>query len=540
MEIVRRARSRQARFEWLRTRSFPWTWNRRFRCDERVGRFCLTHDADHRPPGEEPEEVRREREGLIDELELASVSLPGDGWIAGQRVRYLVEAGRHRDALSAAASCRAQPPWWCRALSGYAFLAAGLPGRAEFAFAEALRLMPPDERCRWRDISLFLKGEVRRSYRRLRCGRRGGVEARFWWLADPLWSQSGNDRRLEHLARHVIDRMQTDARSAFGVPWGADLRELLLRYGWPGRWERRPSNRVDLAADPSIVSHDPPAIRCFLPPSRLLEDPASIRSDEWSLEPPRPFSGYAPRHLAGFDTLAHQFARFRSGDSVVLVGAYDVGSDSGWVAGPVRAALMAARSEEASPAAVIDDQAPLAGALRVAFPSRSVVASLEVLSRAQRRAARARYGIPAAPRNRFVAEISDLLITRAVDPPPTSLDEAIPLARGSLRAPPGERLGLYWEVYGLSPAGEKLSVAFTLRREGRSWLRALAETVGLAGGRPAVRLEWEESTAAGEVTWRRGLSVQLPELKRGPYVLRVEVGTRGRETMAAERRLIIQ
>src|SRR2546425_3659332 len=80
--------------------------------------------------------------------------------------------------------------------------------------------MPRDERCRWTDVSLLLDGELARRYRRLPCDQRGAFEERLWWLAQPLYSLPGNDRRTEHLARATMARIEQDARSPFDMFWG--------------------------------------------------------------------------------------------------------------------------------------------------------------------------------------------------------------------------------------------------------------------------------------------------------------------------------
>ena len=69
--------------------------------------------------------------------------LPGDAWIAGQRVRYLVEAGRTNDAHPIRSTeCRATAGW-CAALAGYAAHSAEQFAAADSAFAVALAAMDP-------------------------------------------------------------------------------------------------------------------------------------------------------------------------------------------------------------------------------------------------------------------------------------------------------------------------------------------------------------------------------------------------------------
>src|SRR5437870_5020027 len=132
-------------------------------------------------------------------------------------------------ALATARACRAAP-WWCQALTGLAWHLAGDFGAADSAYRAALDAMPSDERCRWSDVAPLLDGALARRYRRLRCDERGAFEQRLWWLAQPLYSLPGNDRRTEHLARATMARIEQDARSTYDVPWSDDLREVTLRF----------------------------------------------------------------------------------------------------------------------------------------------------------------------------------------------------------------------------------------------------------------------------------------------------------------------
>src|SRR2546430_11984883 len=81
-----------------------------------IGRFCYWYDDDaepQRPPPLESEAITLARDRLLATLDTAALALPGDEWLAGQRVRYLLQSGRSADALLAARACRA-PIWWCQ------------------------------------------------------------------------------------------------------------------------------------------------------------------------------------------------------------------------------------------------------------------------------------------------------------------------------------------------------------------------------------------------------------------------------------------
>ena len=73
--------------------------------------------------------------------------IPGDRWILGQKVRYLVEAGRPQAADSTGVACaaRATVPAtksWCLALVGYTAQQFGNYQRADAAFTSALAELP--------------------------------------------------------------------------------------------------------------------------------------------------------------------------------------------------------------------------------------------------------------------------------------------------------------------------------------------------------------------------------------------------------------
>ncbi len=338
---LRAARSAQARFETIRRHS-TWTWSRGSgSCDERIGRFCLTHGDDDEDFGAlpEPKKVQQARRELLVRLDSAAARVPGDRWIAGQRVRYSTKPVVFRMPFGQRSNA-ARRGWWCFALAGYARHTAGDFAGADSAFNRALNTMPSSRRRQWTDISVLVEGGGWRAYDRAQGAERDSLEQRFWWLADPLWMIPGNELRSEHLARHVIDHLQDRSRSTEGLSWGADLREITLRYGWPVGWEReRPVSPTQTS--PSIISHYAPRSRHFAPTPRSWPiPPAWVQvngASTWSA----PARRISPS-LARFDDLEHQLATFRRGDSVLMVAAYALDADSVG-AGPVEAGLVVAR-----------------------------------------------------------------------------------------------------------------------------------------------------------------------------------------------------
>jgi hypothetical protein len=534
------ARAHQSRFERLRrSRLYRGARSPGRRCHEIVGRYCLRHGDEEREPRPESPEVKEARDELIAQLDRAARSLPGDEWIAGQRVRYLVEADRQLEAVGAARECRALAGWWCTALQGYAFHFAGEFESAESSFAAALSSMPQDERCRWTNITDLLSGGARRHYDRLTCEERAGIEARFWWLADPLHLLPANDRRTEHFARRVLDRMQQRASSPFGEPWGSDLRELLVRYGWPGRFERVSYPTARGSRRDEIVSYNPQHSLQFVPDLDPRQEVAAMRRTDWQLDTETPRSVYAPAYASSFQELDHQLALFPRGDSAIVVAAYQLIAEGPIDSASYEAALIISRDPASDPV-VAGRRGVVTGVLTAVVEAEPALLSLELMSGSDRRAARSRYGLRLAQVPTGLLALSDLLLLEGVDTLPDSLAAAVRLARPLERARPGERLGVYWEVFGLGLPAEELSVSLTLVVEGGSWLRKTAEWLGLASRRKPLTLAWQEAVPSSTAVLARSLAIDLPDdLEPGEYILTLQVTPFGRETLTSSRSIEI-
>jgi hypothetical protein len=161
-------------------------------------------------------QIYTERDSLLRTLANVARRIPGDGWVTGQRVYYLVSANRYLEALRALGECGAEPAW-CELLAGYTHFRGGRTEAAGVAFTNALNLLTPESRCDWRDIGMLLSSaELRAAYAGFVCGtpERRQFEDRFWWLSDPSWLVEGNDRESAHYARVVESKLGFDWFSA--------------------------------------------------------------------------------------------------------------------------------------------------------------------------------------------------------------------------------------------------------------------------------------------------------------------------------------
>ncbi|HEU5260271.1 MAG TPA: hypothetical protein VFU41_02480 [Gemmatimonadales bacterium] len=546
-QILRFARDAQADFEWIRRHHLPTRHGYGgSACDERIGRFCFWHPDDRTdppPPPEEPRRIRAARDRLVQQLDSVAALLPGDEWIAGQLVRYLVESGRSTEAVAAVRECRAAA-WWCGALAGFALHTAGDFAGADSVYRAALGDMPREERCRWTDLTLLLEGDLGRRYRRLNCDERRAFESRLWWLAQPLYSLLGNDRRTEHLARATLSRIAEKARTPYAVSWGDDLREITLRYGWPTSWTQEPAGG-SAAPDVLVSGHEPSPSFHFLADAGAFDDPATASSSAWTLHARRPRERYGPAYAHSVAPLEHQVALFRRGESCLTVAAYDVGRDTGFARASPDATLLLARDEDA---ASVTERRPGAGSSDVIVAQAEcepLLLSLEVVAPDRRHAARARYGVHpprAPPVTGDGVTVSDILLFDPPDSLPTELAAVLAYVRGSVTARPDTRLGLFWEVYGLNPAGETVITAVDVVPARAGWLRRATQSLGLAKRRAAVRLEWSEvlrprglvaGGAGGAGGAGRALALELSGLSPGRYRVAVRAATERSAAVAA-------
>jgi hypothetical protein len=157
-----------------------------------------------------------------------------------------------------------------------------------------------------------------------------------------------------------------------------------------------------------------------------------------------------------------------------------------------------------------------AGAVMVKAAARLSLLSVEAVAPEERTMARARYRLDLAPIPQMGIAMSDLLLLQGGDAPVDSLADAVPIARGSSRVPPGELLRVYWEIHGLNPAiSPEVTMSFTLRKPEAGALggalRWLGETIGILGEAVPLRTEWVEEVEPGP--WMgRSLSFRIPDV----------------------------
>jgi len=487
-----------------------------------VGRFCEWHPnlKDYDVP-DEGKDIIRARRQLLRDLEKASDSLPGDDWIMGQRIRYLVES-HDSTAVDVARSCRATK-WWCDALLGLAQHVRGDFAGADSAFAAALEGMPTPMRCHWNNLSPLLDDDIRGTYHKMSCGEREAADARIWWVADPLYMTPGNERRTEHFSRVLHTLLQENAVNTYGSSWGGDLAELILRFGWAEKWTQEPSRSMYSSAQPSVTGHErEPGYHFFLtqrPPDSL----ALIVDSVFDIYQFPPIEQYSPMYTRGFVRLDAQVARFRRGDSTKVVAAFDVGTDTIFGKTKFTAALIAMGDEATRESKTQVEDSPTRNVLTVSSPWKEQLVGVELLAKDSAAAARWRSGFAEIPLDSGKISVSDLLFVDGAPSLPADLNEAIERAHGGTQFRRNTKIGLFWELYGKAPADSALPISLTIMPIDEGLLRRTFRALRIAPKPTPLMLRWQENGAAGVLS-ARAIVLDLSAIPAGKYSVKLEVG----------------
>lgn len=560
-ELVEELREAQAEFEMFRrSRIPPRTRTGPIPCDQRIGRICHWYggaeEADFPP---EPPETGAARAELLQDL-ASAWSRVKDPWVLGQLVYYMVEAGRDAQAESVARSCGLEEGWWCDALQGYVLHVRGDVLGAEAVFRSALETLPEEEDARWRTPRFILHGDGEEAFESADPDQRAVLQERLWRFSDPLFLVDGNDRLTDHYARLVVARIREDAAHPYELEWEEDLEESLIRYGRTVGWSRsraRPQMSLSGEDTRSTVGHHHPASRGYLFPGEFLEAPADIPPESWITAPREAHTWYAAPYAPDFRGLETQVARFRRGDSLLVVGAFrpdpaaegmevaaepddpfgDPFARGGGAEAPVESALFLVPEDGGESFVAPSDVRE--GVLTLRAPAGRYVSSLEVLDRDAGAAWRARQGVTQALVPQGLAALSDLLLLREDSPLPDNLEEAIPMARPGIRIRNDERFAIAWEVYGLGVEDRaRVTLGFTQGRPG--FLQRVGEFLGIVEPDTPVEISFDEALPGEVQTLFRAIHLELPQLEPGEYTLHLRLELGSREPTVVSRPVIVE
>jgi tetratricopeptide (TPR) repeat protein len=508
------ARRAEAEFERLARRLAPVEFGAYTggECDEIVGRFCLRYDTGQpEEPKPEVDRVTLARRLAIEALRKAFSFQAGELATSGPLVRYLVEDDRPREALSAARTYAAlsEDAIWRAFLLGFAHHAAEEDTTAERLFDEALARLPEDERARIVNVHWLLGPDDRGRYEDLDVPARRAFERRLWSFADPLFLTPGNERRAEHVARHIWSRMLERAPRVAGmVRWGRDLDQLTVRYGVP---YARTRSAGTVMREGSLIEHWDPDQLGYVPEDLLTRGPPPPPppGETWTLDNPRTRSGHAPETIRRLESLDHQLTVFPDGDSSIVQVDAALPLDSAasghlaaeiglWVLDSAFDTIAVQRARTRAAADTI------AFRLRARGPRGGFLYSAEVLETETELGGRARYAVDGLPAGGGVA-VSDPLLARPYGTAlPTGRDDPALRPLTDLTIARGDTIGLYAEAHWPRAAATeaRYRVELLIRRGDRASLPArvvswLGQRLGLSEPDVPPRLAWTASVPAG-------------------------------------------
>jgi hypothetical protein len=543
----------QAEFEEFRqSRTLLQDTPRGYTCDAQIGpTLCIWFGGEE---GEafpaELREVEQGRIALIRELSEGHSRIK-DRWILGQLVHYMVESRNLGEAERIARECGIAETWWCSALLGYALHLSAEFIEAEEAFRDAIAAMPEEDREDWLTPRYILGEDARERFARLSLTEQERTWELFWRLSDPLFLFQGNDRLTDHWARWVVAYNRRDAANPYGGEWDVFHEEGLIRYGMNTGYSRtRSSQRTGLLEDTRrMVGHHHPKSRGYLFPEQFLESPADIPPESWITAPREARTWYAPPYAPDMWGLETQVGRFRRGDAMFVIGAYQptIPEEGGarnvapWgpdgpTGEPPYASLFLVPVDGGPDVNVLGREAD--GVLTIEARPGRYVSGLEVVDRDNRRAWRARQGVVQLPLAEGAVDVSDLMILEEGAPLPETLEEAIPLVRPGVRLRRGETFGVVWETYGLRVAEPvRVSLGFTSGRP--AFLTRVGEFLGVIEPDEAVDITFQDTGPDGVQSAFRSVRLELPDLDPGEYTLHLRLELTGRTPVVTSRPIVV-
>jgi hypothetical protein len=476
-------------------------------------------------------------EWLVEGLAEAARANPTSGFLMGQAIYAMTKFGQVSDAEELVQVCRAEE-WWCEALRGYVLYTYAPLDRVEVRFRSAFERAPEAVRCRWGDAH-WLLGEWdqrvgglenlpsgREATEGWDCATRLAASDTLFWWADPLFSREGNDRWTVHMARAVAGHLHQDLqRTLRGSEPTREQKDrdwaMRIRRGQWDSYERLPGRNT-----PRFWTSEEAARIHFVPDV----SPGDLSEPTWRFRGDLRDEGYSPEYGPLFH-ISSQVARFREGDSLLLVAAGGLETTRLRRAVGAISNLVLSDAPGSFPLRIERETRQSTPVLTGRAPHLPYVVSFEVETDIGMGVSRELV----SPLSTTGAEVSDLLLFGADgQEEPVDLLGASATMLGSTRFEEGDLLGVFWEVYG-APVGGLLSFEITLERESGGVVDRL--TGLFPGGEEGERgrVIWTEP-ASGPVH-PRGLTLNLSSLRDGDYFVVLSVRWPGQPPLQRRRAL---
>lgn len=564
------AKNLQARFERTRLRHLPVAKSGASgECDEVIGRFCVWDSGrdDWRPRPEDPE-ITEARFTLLNSLDSLAAIVPGDHFILGQRVRYLIEADRWDEAVRVTQSCEAEA-WRCLAHRGLALHVAQKPVEALQSFESALATMPEEKRSEWRDLSPLLDSDGEDWL----ADQGDSTWARevLWALADPFFLVPGNDRLTGHYSRWTYATGAAGSLSPHQLRWADDLTKIVVRFGWPAGWER-PWPHSGSGSQRSAIGHDDYGSLPFFPPTSAFDWMGTDRDEDKILEAvveaPRDWLDrerrlpaiYSPPYVDSVAPMQAQVARFWPRESSVTVAAAFGPTDGQQGAfGTLGGNVGVRRPQNPGVAGVFvvpvsvrepdhaSGEVSVYGATNTKDPTQTLrlsvdvpsggeaILSLELLHRADSVGFRERAPIRLPQFPPDVLSLSDVVLVDTLAVGINSRESLISAMRPSVILAPLEVTGLGFEVYGLGFRGEDLRFMVRMRKLDKGFFARAGSWLRIIDGEDPFGVSWTEPGPENPGAVVRAVAFRIPDVDEGRYEIVVEVEAPGRTPVRTSR-----
>ena len=148
---------------------------------------------------------------------------------------------------------------------------------------------------------------------------------------------------------------------------------------------------------------------------------------------------------------------------------------------------------------------------------------VELLAKDSSAAARWRSGFAEIPLDSGKISVSDLLFVDGAPSLPGDLNEAIGRAHGGTKFRRTTKIGLFWELYGKTPADSALPISLTIMPIDEGLLRRTFRALRIAPKLTPLMMRWQENGAAGVLS-ARAIVLDLSAVPAGKYSVKLEVG----------------
>ena len=351
----------------------------------------------------------------------------------------------------------------------------------------------------------------------------------LWWLADPLYSEPGNERRVEHYRRLVLGTLRSAPNLGERDDWrpagnGRALSEMVVRYGWPsyaywgGGFEDDDHygylgvKAADIARSYGLFTsfeYRAPRVHS-LPNWSAVRNPTQAVEADWDLTaqfdsvPGAADTRWWPTEhmprdsgvIVGIDASQRAFLRR---DTTAILAVAATAPRNGWTP---RATMIptAVFVYSPSPDSIMSwKQLAFRDSTAVAWgviPATPGIAGLEVVTTPGGWAYRSRFGVAPPPTLAQLWPDTIAVSEPVLIEPAAATDQITP--EGALRRMLGSTvlreprsIGVYWETYGVAAADSvEVAIAITRHNAGNR-LQRLGAAIGLTDRKEStVTIRW--------------------------------------------------